>query len=167
LLPYAKMNSIKISVYGVWDIEMNKIFHFVARALIIENNHVLLVREKGSKLAFLPGGHIELGESIPSALEREIKEELGLSSNVQRYIGAVEQEWGDQNENYEIHHMFEVHVKGLTTKTTPVSLEAHLEFFWFPIYGLSESNIQPYPLQQLIRNFVAGDSSAWWASTLK
>lgn len=40
---------------------------------------VLLAQAIGEKNTFLPGGHIEFGESAKDALVREIEEELGLT----------------------------------------------------------------------------------------
>jgi mutator protein MutT len=61
-----------------------------AGALIInDKNQVLVIREKlamgpGYKL---PGGHIELGEDINSAIEREVFEETGVKANFQEIVG--------------------------------------------------------------------------------
>ena len=44
-----------------------------------EKNEVLLVKEKHSNIGFkLPGGHIDDGELITSAVKREVKEETGI-----------------------------------------------------------------------------------------
>lgn len=53
----------------------------VVGSAIIENNkgEILLVRSpKWSNKWTMPGGHIELGETISEALEREAEEETGL-----------------------------------------------------------------------------------------
>jgi 8-oxo-dGTP pyrophosphatase MutT (NUDIX family) len=56
-----------------------------ATAVIIRDNKVLLVRDKGHKEFSLPGGGIKHDEPTVSAAAREVKEELGLSvSSVKR-----------------------------------------------------------------------------------
>lgn len=52
-----------------------------ARALIIHNGHVLLIRriKKGIKFYTFPGGHVEEGESDREGLIREVKEETSLN----------------------------------------------------------------------------------------
>ncbi|MHB1395098.1 MAG: NUDIX domain-containing protein [Clostridia bacterium] len=55
-----------------------KKFHMIVRAVIISDYHILLAHQKGADNTFLPGGHIEIGESAVAALKREVREELDL-----------------------------------------------------------------------------------------
>jgi 8-oxo-dGTP pyrophosphatase MutT (NUDIX family) len=65
---------------------MKKTFHHIVRGVLIEDNKVLLAQSKGNNNTFLPGGHIELGESAKVALEREIEEELGITCTVGGFL---------------------------------------------------------------------------------
>jgi 8-oxo-dGTP pyrophosphatase MutT (NUDIX family) len=57
------------------------LYRIAARALIIQNNKVLLVREASERLQWsIPGGGVDHGETIESSLIREIEEELGVSA---------------------------------------------------------------------------------------
>ena len=49
-----------------------------ATTIVIRNNHVLLVRDKGKSKFSLPGGGIKKGEPSTSAAAREVFEELGI-----------------------------------------------------------------------------------------
>ena len=49
----------------------------IARGVCIQNGKVLLCRAKGGATTYLPGGHIEFGETGRVALVREMKEETG------------------------------------------------------------------------------------------
>jgi len=74
--------------------------HHLARGIIISNDKVLLAHAIGHINTFLPVGHIEFGESAPEALKREIEEEIGLSCNVEGFLGVVEHKW---EKNKELH----------------------------------------------------------------
>jgi 8-oxo-dGTP diphosphatase len=51
----------------------------VGAVVINDNNEILVIKEKISNLGYkLPGGHIDNGEMISAALEREVLEETGV-----------------------------------------------------------------------------------------
>lgn len=60
----------------------NKIKHFTASALIIDNDKVLLVYHKKLDAWLYPGGHIEENENPDEALLREVEEETGLEVEI-------------------------------------------------------------------------------------
>lgn len=55
-----------------------KRMHLIARAVILQDNHLLLARHKGMDNTFLPGGHSFVGEGLKAALKREVREELDV-----------------------------------------------------------------------------------------
>jgi 8-oxo-dGTP diphosphatase len=144
---------------------MNSNFHHLTRALVLHDNHVLVVHTKGEHHTFLPGGHIEFGESASTALKREIQEELGLDCTIGRFLGVVEHQWELNDELHcEINQIFEVEIPDLGEN--PVSKESKLEFFWSPIAELHQNNLKPEPLRQLIPTLRNEKPTAWWQSTL-
>jgi len=62
----------------------------IARGVCVRNGQLLLCRAKGGSTTYLPGGHIEFGETGRQALVREIEEELGLKSETGAFLGVVE-----------------------------------------------------------------------------
>ena len=62
----------------------------IARGVCVRNGKLLLCKAKGGKTTYLPGGHIEFGETGRQALVREIKEELGLDAQAGAFLGVVE-----------------------------------------------------------------------------
>ena len=62
----------------------------IARGVCIKDGKILLCRAKGGATTYLPGGHIEFGETGRQALVREVKEELGLDAQTGKFLGVVE-----------------------------------------------------------------------------
>lgn len=146
---------------------MQKPFHHLARGLVICDNKILLAKAKGQINTFLPGGHIEFGESGKVALKREISEELGISCTVGRFLGVVEHKWEqDQVVHCEINQVFEVFSSDLHFDTNPTAIEPHLEFFWCYGKDLDQQCLQPYPFRHLIENYINGNKDVWWESTV-
>ncbi len=63
-----------------------------ASALIVENKNILAVkhRKNGRQYYLLPGGGVDYGEKIKTALEREIHEELGVSAEAGKLLFVAE-----------------------------------------------------------------------------
>jgi len=142
-------------------------FHNLARGIIISDNKVLLAHAIGHRNTFLPGGHIEFGESAPIALKREIEEEMGLSCDIESFLGVVEHKW-EKNKviHCEINQAFKVKIPEIEAPISPTSQEPHIEFYWVPMNELDKHNLQPYPFRKLIQQLVNNDDSVWWESTL-
>ena len=142
--------------------------HHLARGIIIKNHKVLLAQATGYTNTFLPGGHIEFGESAKDALIREIEEELGITSTVDNFLGVVEHKWEKKGiVNCEINQVFVVNSEDLISGVNPVSSEPHLKFFWCDAAELDSKNLQPYPFRNLIKSYLNGNKEIWWESTLK
>jgi len=145
-----------------------KKFHIIARALVLNGQYVLLAHQKGAGNTFLPGGHIETGESATFSLRRELSEELGLSAEIVQFLGCVEADWNDgEMENFEINLVFKTTINNIDYKSPLISREKHLEFFWSSVSDLDKNNLLPYPLRKLITGYVSGNKTIWWASTLQ
>jgi len=59
----------------------------------MDGDRVLLVRRAHPPLQGywgLPGGRVELGETVTEALLREVREETGLTVTIDRYLGYVD-----------------------------------------------------------------------------
>lgn len=54
------------------------LYRVATRAVIIQNNRVLLVQEIPERWWSFPGGGVEHGETVESSLARELEEELGV-----------------------------------------------------------------------------------------
>lgn len=142
-------------------------FHHLVRGIFIKDNQVLLAQAIGEKNTFLPGGHIEFGESAKDALLREIEEELDISCTVGNFLGLVEHKWERKGVlNCEVNQVFEVTSKSLKVGISPKSRESHLQFFWCSEDDLDDCNLQPYPFRHLLKDYMNGKKDIWWESTL-
>lgn len=119
----------------------------IVRALIIKNRKILVCRTAGRDYYFLPGGHIEFGETMQVALRRELIEELGVELSKTKFIGAVENLF-DQNgmQKHEVSFVFHVDIK----ESEVVSKEDHISFFWLGMDEFIQNNIVPYAMKDAI-----------------
>jgi 8-oxo-dGTP pyrophosphatase MutT (NUDIX family) len=140
----------------------------IVRAVLITCGQVLLAQKIGAAHTFLPGGHIEAGESAPEALVRELREELGMEVRVDRFLGAVEHGWTEPGGTvYEINLVFAVLAPGLIEPAPVPSREQHVEFVWQPLDGLAARNLQPWALRDVLPGWIADRPGSRWASTLR
>jgi 8-oxo-dGTP diphosphatase len=116
----------------------------IARAVVRRDGEILLVRLRGESWSFLPGGHVEDGERVESALVREIAEELGADAEITRFVGVVEHGYVDDGvAHHELNLVFEVALDD----TEAVSREDHIEFHWLPLDRLADTDVRPGSLK--------------------
>ena len=75
-------------------------FNFRVAAVVIVDGHVLVCDEDDDGYSMLPGGRVELGETSPVALEREIAEEIGLPAQVGPLVMTSESFYRRQGEEF-------------------------------------------------------------------
>ncbi len=135
----------------------------IARAVIIYDRQILLVRKKKSDYSFLPGGHVEFGESAVSALRREIKEETGLRISVRRFLGVIEHCWRKRRRRHaEVNLVFAAQLN--KPAATVRSVESKLEFFWQDIGRLKDVNLMPSCLARILPVWINTQPHPSWAS---
>lgn len=143
-------------------------FHHIVRGIIIKDEKLLIANYIGHHY-FLPGGHVELGESAEKALIRELKEELGIDCIVKRFLGVIENQWEDETLHYEINHVFEFDSSDLSSYLSPTSKESHLTFRWITPNeeNLTTYKIMPDPsVRRLIEKVQKEELSSCWLSNL-
>ena len=112
----------------------------IARAVMIRDGKILLCRDIAGDYAFLPGGHVEFGESSPDALRREMQEEAGIDVDVGALVHVCEQRFVQKGkERHEVTLMF--HVEPVAGDV--VSQESHISFTWADLASLADLDLRP------------------------
>jgi 8-oxo-dGTP pyrophosphatase MutT (NUDIX family) len=146
---------------------MRNQIEFLARGVCLAEGRLLLCRNRAKGNVYLPGGHIEFGESAAGALARELKEETGRKAAAGRFLGAIEHTYAAGGERTcEINVVFELRIDDADPAVQPESLEPDLEFYWCVLDELRDSSLEPYPLRECIPAWI-GQRHAIppWAST--
>ena len=119
----------------------------IARGVCVKDGKVLLCRGKGLGSTYLPGGHIEFGETGAEALVREMKEETGLESTAGKLLGVVENSFLQHGEKHcEINLVYELTLSGGDV----AAQEDWIGFEWCPLSNLDAANLLPVDIRRLI-----------------
>jgi ADP-ribose pyrophosphatase YjhB (NUDIX family) len=143
----------------------NGTVEIIARGMCIQEGQLLLCRTEGAENTYLPGGHVEFGESAKTALIREISEEMGRESKVAALLGVVEHTFEQQGETHcEINLVFALEIEGLSSGQAPESCEAHIAFLWGDMKELDDSGLEPKAVRSLIVEWSERGATGGWGS---
>lgn len=82
--------------------------HIGVGIMLVRNDHLLLVKRKFHPDAgywSIPGGHLDLGEKIQVAAEREVFEETGFKVKVSKLAGIIDKIMHDDKGKIEYHYV--------------------------------------------------------------
>jgi len=120
-------------------------------AIIVRNGKILIVKRKsepGKGRWSVPGGLVELGETVGQTVKREVKEECSLDVEVDRLIDVVDSLTKDEEGNIKYHFVildFFVKLKGGELKAGDDAEEAK----WVPL-----EEVEKYNLTKTFRKFL-------------
>jgi ADP-ribose pyrophosphatase YjhB (NUDIX family) len=124
----------------------------IVRALIMKDGKILICQTKGRDYYFLPGGHIEFGETMQEALSRELTEETGARVTSSRFVGGIENLFDQEGEpRHEVSFVFEVEID----LDEIASKEEHISFSWTTMEEFINMNIVPPALKDAIIRWTA------------
>jgi len=127
--------------------EKPKRIELIARAVGRRNGRLLLCRNVANGYAFLPGGHIEPGETAAAALAREFMEECGVPVTVGNLLLVNEHRFvQDDRPRHEINLVFHVEPRQGPWPQRMQSLEKAISFEWIEPAALPEAKLLPPPL---------------------
>lgn len=123
------------------------ILHRISRAIIWNQNRLLLVKNLDSPHYYLPGGHIEAHEAPLAALLRELKEEIGLICRDTIFLGEFPNTWHDSIHTHkETNWLYIAHCnQKLASKLK--SKEKGLTLHWISHQALLSTPIYPSSLR--------------------
>lgn len=138
-------------------------FEVCPRALVISRGKILFVKHKKSNWFFLPGGHVEFGESVERALAREMREELGVNVKSSKFIGAIDNVYSEKNILHdELNLVFAV----TTGRKQVESQEDHLQFVWLGKNEIARAKILPPVMKKQLAKWLK-DKRTFWASQVR
>ena len=139
--------------------------HVLARAVIIDQDHLLLCKTLDLPVSFyfLPGGHVEHGESAEAAVHRELREESGFECTIKRFLGCLEHAFEPGHNSichtHEYNFVFEAESPSLKIHTIIPQLEKHIQLLWIPLSQIGEIDFRAEPLKTLIPQWLARDTN--------
>jgi ADP-ribose pyrophosphatase YjhB (NUDIX family) len=131
--------------------------HFIARSLLKQSENLVICHVKGEDWYFLPGGHVENGESAKQTILRELKEEIGENDyKILSFIGICENIFPLDNNTLqqEINIVFLVSV---SEDSLISSKEDDLEFISIKKEEFADYNILPERMKNGIREWMEKD----------
>ena len=116
----------------------------ISRGLVLCHSRILFCRNIKHNYRYLPGGHVEPGESAMEALSREFQEETGLHVNVGVFLQASELRFEQRGKpRHELNLLFHVEHTSEDWPETVKSQEDHIAFDWIDIAAIPEAGVVP------------------------
>lgn len=123
----------------------------ISRGVCVCDGRLLLCRAKGGSTTYLPGGHIEFGETGREALVREMVEETGLEVKTGRFLGVVENSFMQHGKPHaEINLVYEMTLADPSAAVA--AKEEWIEFLWCPLDELEGARLLPAAFNALAKD---------------
>lgn len=131
----------------------------IARGVCVRDGKVLLCLPKDRSYSYLPGGHIEFGETGREALVREMKEETGLDATAGELLGVVESSFVQKGERHcEINLVYEMKLRVASCEVEKVeSQEDWICFEWVESDRIDSVNLLPPEMKRQLSAAIGGN----------
>ncbi len=125
--------------------------------VLIQNNKILVQRNRGGTEFALPGGHVKIGETLENGLIREYKEETETDILCKRLLWSEECFWewnGKQAHNISFYYLIELRNGSIIPEDEFVSHKdnCNVVIGWMPIDEIQNVIIYPAFLKKEIYN---------------
>jgi ADP-ribose pyrophosphatase YjhB (NUDIX family) len=124
----------------------------IARIIIKRGDKVLLCKNKEQGHYFLPGGHVEYGDTLVKTIYKEMNEELGLDQELitgVAYKSYLEEMYGgkDGKNRHELNMIFTANIP---EDINIVSQEDHIDFEWIDKKDIKNIKLLPEKIASML-----------------
>ncbi|MCI0441200.1 MAG: NUDIX hydrolase N-terminal domain-containing protein [Chloroflexi bacterium] len=96
-----------------------------AEGVVFHEDRILLIRREDNGLWAIPGGLVEVGETLAESAARELREEAGVRGRVTRLLGVFDSRlWASRSKSHLYHFLFLVETDNPTPKAGPETTDA-------------------------------------------
>lgn len=136
---------------------MGRRIELIARGMCVEGGKLLVCVNERHGYGYLPGGHVEFGESATAALAREFVEECGVEVACALPVLGLELAFEQGGKRrHEVSIVFPVKRQGAREQVT--SLEPGIRFEWWPIMSLHVRDLRPSAMRTWLATKLAPSS---------
>lgn len=134
----------------------------IARGLASDGTgRILLCKNIKHGYYFLPGGHVEFGETAAKALAREFQEETGLDAKVGEPLIVAEHLFERKNGPcHEVNIVFHVELPA----SVVTSAERKIAFEWIDAAAVSDMDVRPAAIRAWLISGGRSEVEIGWAS---
>jgi len=111
--------------------------------VVIQDDQVLVMQDKNNYLYTVPGGGVELDETLPEGLAREMQEEIGTTVKVGELISSTE-DWFYHAQEKRFYHAVLLFYQAELSSELGVPTDEKVTFSGFkPLSELTSQNTNP------------------------
>lgn len=133
-------------------------FNYRACGILLHEHKILAMQDTRSPYYYLPGGRVKLGETAEEAVQRELKEELGISVKIQRPLWLNQAFFTEDVDHLHYHELcvyflMDSSEHSLLQRGEEFSMqegERVLKFRWLPLESLETEYFYPLFLKKEI-----------------
>ena len=127
--------------------EENKVFYYRVGAIIIEDNHVLMIKCDSVDYFYSIGGAVSHGETAEEAVMRETQEETGVDYEIERPVFVYENIFSENNRDFHGIELFFL-MKPRGTREGPVCKSHGMDgakesLHWLPLNKMADTKLFP------------------------